>query len=445
MGTTTTKVLRACVVERGRILEEKRLEAGEALTIGTGAKNTFVVTESIGPDDDGRGHALIAQRNGAYELVLENGMRTKLLVEGRELDIDGLRGAGLLSVEADTQRVRLTDESRGKVSVGPYTVVFQFAPQLPAARPMPLPAELKPNYIKNLDRLYALTLAGTTALALLLILWFQFVPQPAEVTFETMDDRWAKLIVPDYVPEKPRAEEKPKGDQPPPTREDAKEKVAKPEEKVDPAQAKAERTEKIRKSIQGQGVLAILGTRGAGASGAVADVFRDSNINGDLETAFEGISGVGVATTGAHGARGGGTTGTGDAASIGGIATSGGGQVGLGGKKETRVAAVKTEAPEVDGSLDGDAIAKVVRARLRSIQDCYEHELKRDSSLQGKIEIEFTIGGSGEVEDAHVSANKMGSAAVGDCIVARVRRWRFPQPDGGRVTVNYPFIFTPSS
>jgi hypothetical protein len=39
----------------------------------------------------------------------------------------------------------------------------------------------------------------------------------------------------------------------------------------------------------------------------------------------------------------------------------------------------------------------------------------------------------------------MGSDAVGDCIISRLKRWRFPKPDGGSVTVNFPFIFTPSS
>lgn len=442
------KVLRACVVEQGRILEERRLGPGESLTIGSGPKNTFVLSEPVGVSGEAKSHALIAQRNGAYELVLEGTMSTKISVEGRELDLEALAAAGLLKAEGDTRRVRLTDQSRGKVHAGPYTIIFQFAPPLATQAAPPLPAELRANYFKNLDRFYAATLAVSALLAVVIIAWFYSLPQQAEVTFETMDDRWAKLIVPDYVPEKPRADEKPKGDQPPPEKDKPKEKVAKADEPSsanDAPQAKASRTEKIRKSIEGRGVLAILGTKGAGASGAVADVFGESNINSDLDHAFEGISGVGVATGATRTSRGAGASGAGNAASIGGLATSGGGQVGLGGKKEARVAAVKAEAPEVDGSLDGESIAKVVRARLRSIQDCYEKELKRDASLSGKIEIEFTIGSGGDVEEARVSNNKMGSAAVGDCIVSRVRRWRFPQPGGGRVTVNYPFIFTPSS
>ncbi|MBI3178287.1 MAG: energy transducer TonB, partial [Deltaproteobacteria bacterium] len=126
-------------------------------------------------------------------------------------------------------------------------------------------------------------------------------------------------------------------------------------------------------------------------------------------------------------------------------ATAGGGKVGLGGKAETRVGTITTEAPEVDGALDASAIAKVVQARKRMLQDCYEKELKRDPSLQGKVEIEFTIGEDGSVASASIANNRMGSAAVGECIISRLRRWRFPKPDGGSVTVTFPFIFTPSS
>jgi TonB family protein len=396
-------------------------------------------------DAETRSYALIAPRSGTYELVLDGKMTAKLSVDGRELDLDGLRAAGLLRSEGASQRVLLNEESRGMVHVGPYTVIFHFAEPVGAMAVEPLPAEFRANYLKNLDRLFATTLAAIAAVAILLIVWFYRQPQQAEVTFDTMDDRWAKLIVPDYIAEKPRPDEKPKGDQPLPKKDDPKERVAKVDDSDNAPPSKATRSEKIRKSIERSGVLAFLGTRGAGASGAVAEVFGDSDINSDLDSAFEGISGVSVASGSGRTSRGSGDGVAGGAASIGGIATSGGGQVGLGGKKEARVAAVKAEAPEVDGSLDGDAIAKVVRARLRSIQDCYEKELKRDPTLAGKIEIEFTIGAGGEVEDARVSSNKMGSAPVGDCIVSRVRRWRFPQPDGGRVTVNYPFIFTPSS
>lgn len=441
------KVIRACIVEQGRILEERRLESGEPLTIGTGPRNTFVTTDSVNPNDDAKSYALISNKNGTWELAVQPGMEVRLAIGDQELDTEALRKSGLLRAEGNGLRCNLDENARGRVRMGQYTVIFQFADPAPVSEAaIVLPKELRANYLKNLDRFFASSLGAVSALAILLIIWFHTIPEPVEPSFDQMDETLAKFIMPDYVKQPPK--EAPKvADTGTTKKEEPKktEQAAKPDEGEAKTKNTASRSEKIRKSIEGRGVLAILGSRGAG-SGAVADVFGDSNISGDLDSAFEGISGVGVATGGgSRTARGAGGTGTGDAASIGGLATAGGGEVSVGSKKEARVASIKTEAPEVDGSLDSESIAKVVRARLRSIQDCYEKELKRNSSLAGKIEVEFTIGEGGDVEEARVSSNKMGSAEVGDCIVSRVRRWKFPQPKGGSVTVNYPFIFTPSS
>jgi len=101
-------------------------------------------------------------------------------------------------------------------------------------------------------------------------------------------------------------------------------------------------------------------------------------------------------------------------------------------------------APEVDGSLDSGKIASVVKSRIRSVQDCYEKELKKNPKLGGKITIRFTIGEDGKVSEARTESDSMGNPAVADCILSRLRHWRFPKPEGGNVTVSYPFVFAPS-
>jgi len=39
----------------------------------------------------------------------------------------------------------------------------------------------------------------------------------------------------------------------------------------------------------------------------------------------------------------------------------------------------------------------------------------------------------------------MGEPAVAECIKAQMDRWKFPPPEGGTVTVSFPFIFAPSN
>jgi TonB family protein len=442
-GPPPPKILRACVVQGGKVIEEQRLRRREPLSIGSGSRNTFVIADPSLP----KTHQLFSIRGGQYELNLTASMRGVLSAAGNPVDFATLKTQGVLKKRGDFYILPLNDDHRGKVLFGDIAVIFQFVVPPPVLAKPQLPLAARGSVLKSIDWPYAGALAAMFALEAPLIGYIQVAPRPPEVSIENLDSRWAKLIVPDRK-EEVKKPDPAKGK----TGADEAKKAAKKAAKADDAgddatkaKAKAARTAKIRETIAGKGILAILGTTGAGAgTGAVADVFGEGGIGGDLDGAFEGISGVGLATGGGdRSTRGGGT---GDAATIGGLATAGGGKVGLGGKAEARVAGnVSTEAPEVDGALDSEAVAKVVQGRKRMVQDCYERELKRDPTLQGKIEIEFTIGEDGRVIDAKVAANRMGSAAVGECIISRLRAWRFPKPNGGSVTVNFPFIFTPSS
>ena len=100
---------------------------------------------------------------------------------------------------------------------------------------------------------------------------------------------------------------------------------------------------------------------------------------------------------------------------------------------------------DLDGDLDASKIARVIRRQSSAIQRCYENELKRNPELAGKLEIEITIGEDGRVKDADVLTNTLGSGAVAKCATSRIKRWRFPKPDGGSVTFVAPFNFISSS
>ncbi|MBI5527545.1 MAG: AgmX/PglI C-terminal domain-containing protein [Deltaproteobacteria bacterium] len=104
---------------------------------------------------------------------------------------------------------------------------------------------------------------------------------------------------------------------------------------------------------------------------------------------------------------------------------------------------ISAMAPEVDGSLDSGKIASVIKSRTRSIQDCYEKEIKKSPKLAGKVAVRFTIGEDGKVSKVRIENNSMGEPAVAECILSRLPHWRFPKPAGGSVTVSYPFAFPP--
>ncbi len=92
--------------------------------------------------------------------------------------------------------------------------------------------------------------------------------------------------------------------------------------------------------------------------------------------------------------------------------------------------------------MDPETIDRIVRRHWNELRYCYEKALQRDPNLRGKVAIFFRIESAGTVDEAHVSESTLGSASAEACLVANVRRWRFPPPKGGGVVlVTYPFIF----
>lgn len=123
----------------------------------------------------------------------------------------------------------------------------------------------------------------------------------------------------------------------------------------------------------------------------------------------------------------------------------GGGQAGYGttsllGATGGTSMALASEAT-TGGGLDRDAIAAVINRNLGQVRFCYEQGLQGSPALAGRVAIGFTIGGNGMVKVAGVDNSSLGSKIVEDCIVARLKGWKFPLPENGvDVKVSYPFV-----
>jgi outer membrane biosynthesis protein TonB len=124
-------------------------------------------------------------------------------------------------------------------------------------------------------------------------------------------------------------------------------------------------------------------------------------------------------------------------------------RVKVGRKKEKKVKGRFKMAKPSDvigtGTLSQSKINRTIKRYSRALQACYENELKKDSSLQGTIKVQFTIPPSGRASRVNVIKNTIGSRAVAKCISTQIKRWRFAKPKGGEVTVAYPFVFTPAN
>lgn len=102
---------------------------------------------------------------------------------------------------------------------------------------------------------------------------------------------------------------------------------------------------------------------------------------------------------------------------------------------------LRSNEARILGSLSGEAIRRVVRQHLNEVRFCYEQGLMQNPSIEGRVQISWIINGDGRVASSAVASTSMNNARVESCIAQAVRRWTFPQPEGGgSVGVNYPFV-----
>jgi TonB family protein len=85
----------------------------------------------------------------------------------------------------------------------------------------------------------------------------------------------------------------------------------------------------------------------------------------------------------------------------------------------------------------------VIQRYAPGIQFCYENELKRKSHLGGKLVVSITVAAAGEVIEARVVNDGVGSPALASCALAQIRDWKFPPIRRGLTTFQTPFVFTP--
>ncbi|HEY8207304.1 MAG TPA: AgmX/PglI C-terminal domain-containing protein [Myxococcaceae bacterium] len=216
---------------------------------------------------------------------------------------------------------------------------------------------------------------------------------------------------------------------------------------VDPTKREADRT-----TIHHVGLLGAVARLG-GKDGS-SNVLGPGGFGTGINDAVGGLK-TGAGMGDAHGFGGLGERGKGPGAGgtglgLGGLGTKGkgrgppGGTGDLGGLQKEVVKVVPGKTIVV-GGLSKEVIYKVVKSHEREIQYCYEQELNAHPDLSGKVAVVWTIGPDGGVTDATVTETSLSAERAEQCILTRIRRWKFPEvPGGGIVTVTFPWVFKPA-
>lgn len=100
-----------------------------------------------------------------------------------------------------------------------------------------------------------------------------------------------------------------------------------------------------------------------------------------------------------------------------------------------------SEESLIEGGLDQDQINAVIQRNIGQIIYCYEQGLQSEPALSGRVAVKFVIGSAGGVNSANIANTSLDSKKVENCIVSKLRGWRFPRPVGNvNVRVTYPFM-----
>jgi TonB family protein len=99
----------------------------------------------------------------------------------------------------------------------------------------------------------------------------------------------------------------------------------------------------------------------------------------------------------------------------------------------------------VRGTLDKEIIRRIVRRHLNEVRFCYTQALAAHPALEGRLVVQFTIAPTGQVLASALGSSTLGAPAVESCVVQAVKRWDFPEPEGGGLAiVSYPFQLSPA-
>jgi hypothetical protein len=112
-------------------------------------------------------------------------------------------------------------------------------------------------------------------------------------------------------------------------------------------------------------------------------------------------------------------------------------------KGHTQVALVPAggTAADLPETLSQGEISAVINRNRRSLEGCYQRQLKRDASMHSaKATLQFQIERTGKASGVRIE-KRFDGTVLQSCLQGVVQRWTFPRFRGEPVAVEFPLIF----
>jgi len=441
--------LRVALLWNGAVQAEELIDEPRPVVLGEGADALFPLPEGVVTDGS---LPVLEPDEAGYRLRLSS-------VLGGDVWLSGVRQA-VRALASGSSAIDLGPEDYGVITIGPVAVFFQHV--RPARS---LPRSWLPEVDGGLVAGVGLALFLFTSLAILAVLAERERPDPDPLELPT--DLVARYMVvpppedllepPDPTPsgtdnDDPGLQARDEAGGAAAPREEGRVAEREAPERDEPPEVEGERREVVQR-VRRLGLLGALS--GGGEQNAIAEALDAPSVGeilgglGSTRTVVaRGPGGAGLrgAGDGGGGQAGGslfaaGDLGTGAGAGPG--AGAGRGRRGPGARgrpRQERTVQVSRGNPRVSGFLSAAQINRVVRANQAAVRYCYDTEVQRQPNLAGQVKVQWRIDRNGRVSMARIASSSLRNARVEGCIIRQVRRWRFPKPDGGEVTVEYPFV-----
>ncbi|MDB4985213.1 MAG: hypothetical protein JWN04_391 [Myxococcaceae bacterium] len=432
--------LRVAMVWSQSLQAEQVLDEPRDVVLGYGDDALFALPEAYAARGD---ITLLSGAKDGYTLHLPAGALGAVWLEGKRHEVRDLL--------ARSPSLTLGRRDYGVISLGAASYFFQQVERAPRAT----------RTLSSLDgdAVFSFGLSFFVHACILVLMLLAQRELPFEATLDVQPELITRFMVTPPLEEEPPTKRESEDAAPKKKDDGGGKKAPKDEGKFGRKDAqkpqheiKGDVREEIATKVRGMGLLGAL----AGGD-TLKDALDDSTVGallgglGSAQTMLgAGSGGKGLRGVGSGGGgdgpgslMGGGSLGTGLGAGRGkgrgGKGGSGNGGAGSG-RGEAQVS-VTPGVPQVSGYLSAEQINRVVRANQAALRYCYEAEVQRNRGLRGKVVVQWRVDRAGAVPTARVASSTLNNAAVEGCVVRQVRKWRFPQPDGGEVAVLYPFIF----
>lgn len=455
------------------------------LTVGESPRNHYTIP-SVGIPDE---FPLVSIHDDstAY-LAITDEMTGTVRTHDTVYDVKNLVKEKFVKEQSGYYVLPLRQDDFAKLSIGTINFFVLYVKPAPRIRPMPF---------FDRDPLIMRTSIASALLFLLLMLVTTLVPKPRPVVIEMVPERFAKIVIkprPKVSPSQDAIVAKneeakqggsvmgeggpPKGSEGEVGRKDLPRKAEKPQSilptskpkepptdvaksKPNPTQQRVADTKRARSTgllkAFSQGIskdVKALIDKGEGPEGrggfddfgkAVAG-FRGKSLEEVGGAGGKGLKGVDVGGGGKTvGIDGPSTKGLGRGFYGDGIGegTSGPGRLGQKGEHAINIA---NENIQILSGLAKEIINAVVKRHQSEIRACYDSALQRNPGTRGKIVVAFDIQPDGIVSSASTKESSVGDRVLENCILSRIRSWRFPTPEAPVVTqvTAYPFYLSPA-